>query len=796
LSAALVLAQTPDAAAPPVSKAAQAARSIREAGLDPDACYRVRDLTFAREDLRFHLTDGFLVFGKPAEGGPISAVFQIETTAGDAEIVVFPPTRGDRASLVRFIDTPNLNERFHTAIFLFSDNTGAELLEQVKAAAAKPAPEQGVLLAKEWTPVVNNLAGSLEMRLLHDRLSGRASEQGLFYAAVSSAKIGNFDLIFDPQAREQITIGQIAYRENRTYFDIWTNYAARSWRNGRRKIARSPVVASDFRIEAELQPNFHLSAVTRMKIRSSERVSGGILFDLSRRMNLSRALLDGKPAEMYVRESMRSDLLRHTDNGAVMLVLTEPLDPERDYEVEFAHEGDVVLAAGEGVYFVGARTNWYPNHGATFANYELTFRYPKTLSLVATGELVEERTEGEWNIARRKTSGPIRFAGFNLGEYTSVSAERLGYRIDVHANRRVETALRQPRAGVVVVPQGWPRRQPDVVTVPLPPSAPNPAERLEQLAQDIGEAFEFMATHLGPPPLKTLTVSPIPGTFGQGFPGLVYLSTLSYIDPSERPAELRERTESYFYSEILHAHETAHQWFGNTVTSASYQDDWVMEALANYMALMYLEKERGRRSLDLVLEQYKKRLLAPDTEGRPLESAGPVIWGVRLSSSQAPGAWRIIVYEKGSWIMHMLRAQLGDAQFLKMLGELTKRYRYRPVSTEEFRKLAEEFLPKEFPERSLEPFFEQWVYTTGIPKLSLSSGARGKAPAVKVRGIVTQSEVDETFSTLVPVELQFAGKRSVTKWVRTSGEPVPFTVDARSAPSKVTLDPSNSILKR
>src|SRR5205085_3994630 len=62
-------------------------------------------------------------------------------------------------------------------------------------------------------------------------------------------------------------------------------------------------------------------------------------------------------------------------------------------------------------------------------------------------------------------------------------------------------------------------------------------------------------------PLKTLTVSPIPGAFGQGFPGLLYLSTLAYLNTSDLPMPMRTESQKRFLSELLQAHETAHQWW-------------------------------------------------------------------------------------------------------------------------------------------------------------------------------------------------------------------------------------------
>jgi aminopeptidase N len=159
-----------------------------------------------------------------------------------------------------------------------------------------------------------------------------------------------------------------------------------------------------------------------------------------------------------------------------------------------------------------------------------------------------------------------------------------------------------------------------------------------------------------------------------------------------------------------------------------------------------------------------------------------------------PGAWRTIIYEKGSWIMHMLRWRTGDERFLAMLGELRRRYQYRAITTEQFRLLAAQFLPARSPDPQLEAFFDQWVYGTGIPTLKFNHSVRGKAPSLRISGTVTQSDADEDFSVYVPIEVQFGKGRSVTHWVRTVAGPAPFSLTVRQAPSKILLDPANSVL--
>src|ERR1019366_9267435 len=102
--------------------AADMARAIRENSFDRDECYRVRDLTLIKEDIRVYLTDGYLFFGKPVEGRPIAAVFLADTDGGDGEVMLLPPDRAERRSLATYIDSPNLDEHFRGAVFLFTGN--------------------------------------------------------------------------------------------------------------------------------------------------------------------------------------------------------------------------------------------------------------------------------------------------------------------------------------------------------------------------------------------------------------------------------------------------------------------------------------------------------------------------------------------------------------------------------------------------------------------------------------------------------------------------------------------------
>lgn len=119
------------------------ALQIEQLALDPDQCYRVLDLSFAKEDLKVYLTSGYLTFSRPIAGVRLGATFVADSDSGDAEVLLLPPTRSERQSLAAFTKSPNLNEHFKAATFLFTDGTGEDLLSQLQnGEGRKKSPRQ------------------------------------------------------------------------------------------------------------------------------------------------------------------------------------------------------------------------------------------------------------------------------------------------------------------------------------------------------------------------------------------------------------------------------------------------------------------------------------------------------------------------------------------------------------------------------------------------------------------------------------------------------------------------------
>jgi len=797
------VARSQDAALPP---AAAIGAELHRLELDPDACYRVRDLSFERPDARFFFSDGWLIFSRPVAGRRVAAVYRATDSTDDAEVMIRPSNRSERSSLAQATGAPNMDEHFGMAVFLFTGG-GDDLLGTVRESGGKPSVERGLLFASDLNETIQRLACGMEVRIAHDLLTGASRQgEGLFFAAIAGKQLGFFDVAYDPVAYEQVLVGKVSVLPKESSFDVWASFRTRASLSANAPVPTNAAL-TNYRIEATILPDLRLQVVARATLRAQHRLEGALDLEISPRMTVTEARVDGQKVEIFRRDARREAFAGgggpSSLNESFLIGLPAPVEAGQTREIEIHNEGYLIRKTSEGVFFVEDRVNWYPTRGQAFSTYDLIFHLPKQYMLAAPGEPVEEKVEGDVRTVHRRSTQPIRIAGFNIGSYEHVNVKRGDYQVDMYSNSKDDTAASSRDQQLLLAPPSL-RPQPpgahrgDSMVQLSPAAAPvNVPARMAAVGAEIAEEFEWMGARFGPPPLKRIAVSPIPGTFGQGFPGLLYLSTVTYLDDAQRRALLRKDISAEtFYNSIIHAHETAHQWWGNLVIPATYHDDWISESLANYTAMLVLEQKRGTKTLEQVLDDYRRSLLAP---GKPttVESSGPITWGYRLREDAQIDPWPVIIYGKGTWIIHMLRRRMGDDAFLRMLATLRKRYEYRTISTEEFRAHAAMFLPLGDPDPKLENFFDTWVYDTGIPTLEMSTSVKGKAPAVTLTITVSQSGVPENFVTEVPVEIRPAGGgKPIVRWVHTSSEPAIVTLRLKAPPQHVELAPRMAVLAR
>ncbi len=213
-------------------------------------------------------------------------------------------------------------------------------------------------------------------------------------------------------------------------------------------------------------------------------------------------------------------------NDTVAVVFPAPLQPGTRFQLRFSYAGSVISDAGGGLFYVGARGTWYPNRGIAMAHYDLTFRFPRPWSVIATGKRVSLERDGDGFIGHWISEKPIPIAGFNLGEYVHSSAKSGEIAVDAFAARGTEYRRAAPIARDRSPQLQSPHAPGTLEPVPDPPPLPDPASTGEQLADRAAKTLTDLSQMLGPYPFSSLALTENPNASSQGWPGLIFLSTL------------------------------------------------------------------------------------------------------------------------------------------------------------------------------------------------------------------------------------------------------------------------------
>jgi aminopeptidase N len=290
---------------------------------------------------------------------------------------------------------------------------------------------------------------------------------------------------------------------------------------------------------------------------------------------------------------------------------------------------------------------------------------------------------------------------------------------------------------------------------------------------------------------------------------LVFLSSYAFLDDQQRQ-DLHFEPDRILLQQMIPAHETAHQWWGDVVGWDSYRDQWFSEGLANYCALMMLQ-EKDPAGFREIMDRYRKDLAAQNKDGAAPKEAGPVTLGVRLLSSHFPDGYEAISYGRSTWLFHMLRTMLKDAAkedgrsqsgpeepFVRALHKLRQRYEGRSVSTRELLDVFAEDLPPALRyegKNSLDWFMDGWINGTSLPKLELKAVRfTPKGAGSIVTGTILQKDAPEDLVTSVPLYAVMAGKPILLGRVFADGEETTFRISAPAGAHKILLDPNGTIL--
>jgi len=750
-------------------------------------------------DIVLALEQGKLAFFQPFEGHVTGFVF-----SGIGHSLAIPRDSAEKQQLARFLGAPVLDQPFVSIYARFTDETGQDLLGQLQRASLLPAFDPGFVAL--WDPHIDRLNVSHSLRILVEKYS--SAPRHFFHAGIDGIVSGPFDVLIDQMSAENFVLGQPRPVNKIAYYDIWTSYALPGFAPPRPSFG-----ALHYEINTMVRPDNSIEGDSSVEFRAFTGDTSVLFIQLSRALKVDGiSLTSGETLPFFQNEGVTEQELSLRGDDTLCVFLPASPRAGDTLRLRFRYRGQVIENYGNSVLYVGAHGSWYPHFGdaANFASYDLMFRWPKHLRLVATGEKSEEREEGDFRVARWKSDLPVSEAGFNLGEYAVASTSSGNHIVDVYANKLLEEAIwarlvrsAQAREELPRFHTLDPSKGPTGITLP----APSPADALKSLAREVDSSINFFEKLCGPFPFRQLAVSQIPGTFGQGWPGLLYLSTFSFLPPAAQERVGLSESSQESFTDIIPVHEVAHQWWGNVVGWSSYRDQWIDEGLSVYLSLLFADTQKNpEHTLLSWMGRYRKRLVTKpaDSDLAPAD-IGPVIMGSRLSSSKSPESYDVVVYSKGAWIFHMLREMLRestakdpDARFVALLHTLCTKYAQKALSTEQLQQEVEGVMnPKMDLEggRSMEWFFDQYVRGTGIPHYKVEFTTRRTEKGLQVRGKLFQHGVPRSFIAPVPLYVSTGAGHSIyLGTVNTSGEETPFSFNIQASSHKIQIDPHMTLL--
>ena len=245
-------------------------------------------------------------------------------------------------------------------------------------------------------------------------------------------------------------------------------------------------------------------------------------------------------------------------------------------------------------------------------------------------------------------------------------------------------------------------------------------------------------------------------------------------------------TENIRSSQGLMAHELAHQWFGDLVTCKDWSQLWLNEGFATYYTHLFAGHKDGIDEFRYSLYRDQKRLTSRSNDTAPMVNRD---YQVPEDMFRKYG---FLSYTKGSWILHMLRSQLGPDLFRKCVKTYLERHRHGNVVTEDLRSIIEEHSG-----RSFDRFFDQYVFHAHHPELKIAYAWDEKSKLAKISVQQTQKIGDNVLLFHVPLPVRFkVDGQAVNHTLPITKLAEDYYFPLAKAPQIVRIDPDLTLLAK
>ncbi len=712
------------------------------------------------------LEQGRLTLCAPVAGRVCAAVFE-----GRGVFSYTPPNPVERGQVERFYGTKALRRLFTSAVLVFGDSTLAELESGLTFGPGSPGGQARTLLRSTLRGLTWEKPRDVAEFIARPLLEGGPGD--LFFAVLDSPGADPVAFGITPAWAEPVVLmrpakdpGEGLLGPTRFAVVCQSGLAGDSTALAADTTAlasyyeRATIAIERCTVDATITARPAFSARASLEIESRVEGLRWIVLSLDDTLRVRGAEWgDGRVAAFHKGEG----------SPALWIECDPPLARGQRATLRVSYDGAAIVRERDGFRFrsVAAATGWYPwQDSERRAGFDLTFHVPAPLQFACVGERVASETRDGVTTSHWVTDTPIRRASFNLGFFKAYE-------------------VKDPRIPPVTVLMS--NRGHRELTDSLAAEGEAPGRDMEkQVAADVANSLLFFEHRYGASGLRRFYATETNADHGEAFPGLIHLSTATFHIPNRSDA-------------LFRAQEVAHQWWGVGVGVATYHDQWLSEALAEFSALAYVQAAEGndRRYFDQ-LEDWRKEILGNRKFIlRPGVEAGPIWLGTRNETSDTRGDYGLIVYRKGAWVLHMLRNlmldpdTMSEERFTALLHHFYQAWHGRDASTADFIALASERAGQD-----LGWFFDQWLYGTNTPSYRFAwKSARASDSTWVVHYRVEQRGVPESFRMPVLIRVDFAGDKFTRARVWVQGAKSEFDLPpVPLEPRKVTFNDMASVL--
>jgi aminopeptidase N len=413
--------------------------------------------------------------------------------------------------------------------------------------------------------------------------------------------------------------------------------------------------------------------------------------------------------------------------------------PEMGYKAEDTH----LWTQGEPI----EARHWYPSYDSPNEKFtsEVTCRVPEKMVVLSNGKLVSEEKDA--------------------------SSDR----------KAVRWLHDKPHANYLIALVAGNLKKVEDTYRDIPLALYTPASQIEHAMntfKDTKDMMAFFEKEIGVPYPWAKYYQVCVDDFGWG--GMENTTLTILNDRTLHPIE----AEPLVSSQGLIAHELAHQWFGDLVTCKDWSHIWLNEGFATYYDNLYDGHKNGPDEFLYDMYQSAKGILSQPNQTNAM---------VRRDWREPEELFNYLAYPKGSWVLHMLRSQVGPDLYRKCIKTYMERHQFGNAETEDLNRTFEELSG-----RSFDRFFDQWVYHAGFPDIQVNYSWDERSKLAKLTLTQNQKLSEDVLLFHFPLTVRFKTKSNgaINREITVDEASEDFYFPLPEAPEIVRLDPELTVLAR